>query len=61
MQDHDIICDIIHDINMNINDIGYDIIELWYHYYHIILISKIQKYDIMYDIIIDIKRDFSWY
>ena len=30
------VCDIIHDINMNINNIGYDIIELWYH---IILIS----------------------
>ncbi len=26
MQDHDIIYDIIHDINMDITDIGYDII-----------------------------------
>ncbi len=31
MQDHDIIYDIINDINMDIKDIGYDIIELWYH------------------------------
>ncbi len=36
MQGHDIICDIIQDINIDIKDIGYDIIELWCH---IILIS----------------------
>ncbi len=36
MQGHDIICDIMHDINVDIKANGYDIIELRYH---IILIS----------------------
>ncbi len=27
MQGHDIICDILHDINLDIKDIGYDIID----------------------------------
>ncbi len=38
MQDHDNIYDIIYDINVDIKDIDYDIIELW-SWYHIILIS----------------------
>jgi hypothetical protein len=31
IQDHDIIYDIINNINVNITDIGFDILELWYH------------------------------
>ncbi len=58
MQGHDIICDIIHDINMDIKDIGYDIIGLWYH---VLLILYIQMYDIIQGIIVDINRDFLWY
>jgi hypothetical protein len=36
MQDHDIIYDIINDINMDIKDIGYDIIELIWNPVHLV-------------------------
>ncbi len=31
MQDHDIIYNVMYDINIDIKDISYDIIDPWYH------------------------------